>query len=48
MAADLSMELKSKMKGCVSENEMFLHWGELRKGSVGTEQKFGIQMFPVF
>ena len=26
------MELKGKMKGCVSVNEMFLQWGELRKG----------------
>ena len=28
----MSMELKGKMKGCVSEDEMFLQWGELRKG----------------
>ena len=28
----MSMELKGKMKGCVSENEMFLQWGELSKG----------------
>ena len=26
------MELKDKMRGCVSENVMFLQWGELRKG----------------
>ena len=28
----MSTELKGKMKGCMSENEMFLQWGELRKG----------------
>ena len=28
----MSMELKGKMKGCMSENEMSLQWGELRKG----------------
>ena len=28
----MSMELKGKIKGCVSENEMFLQWGELHKG----------------
>ena len=29
--AQMSMELKGKMRGCVSENVMFLQWGELRK-----------------
>ena len=28
----MSMELRGKIKGSVSENEMFLQWGELRKG----------------
>ena len=28
----MSMELKDKMRGCMSENLMFLQWGELRKG----------------
>ena len=28
----MTMELKDKMRGCVSENVMFLQWGELRKG----------------
>ena len=28
----MSMELKGKMKVCMSEDEMFLQWGELRKG----------------
>ena len=28
----MSLELKGKMTGCMSENVMFLQWGELRKG----------------
>ena len=28
----MSMELKDEMKGCVSENVMFLQWGELCEG----------------
>ena len=30
--AQMSLELKGKMKGCVSENEMFQQWEELCKG----------------
>ena len=30
----MSMELKGKMKGCMSENVMFLQWRELRKGEL--------------
>ena len=37
--AQMSMELKDEMKGCVSENVMFLQWGELCNGSVTPEQK---------
>ena len=35
------MELKGKMKGCMSENEMFLQWGELRKGKCSSSKEMG-------
>ena len=35
-------ELKGKMKGCLSENEMFLQWGELLKGEPSYRAKIRI------
>ena len=35
----MSMKLKDKMRGCMSENVMFLQWGELRKGERSYQAK---------